>query len=146
MSTQRPIQNSDLHLVRQVRQTHLTPQAQSEILADDLRPADTTCIRPMHPVRPDCPWDVFSHPMRPTKVLILRLRPEASDANQPPWDKTGAPRGYTRPQIYRKRPDELPLLGVRPLGDYYLFFIYPLQSSKFPTLQAKISRRYSILI
>ena len=34
MSTQRRIQNSDLRLVRPMRQTHPAPQAQSEILAD----------------------------------------------------------------------------------------------------------------
>jgi len=88
----------------------------------DLRPADATCVRtgclrPMHPVRPDCPPDLFSHPMRPTMVLILWLRPEASGTIQPRWDTTGAPREYAGPQIHRKRPDELPLLGERPLGD-----------------------------
>ena len=71
----------------------------------------------MHPVRPDCPPDFFSHPLRPTKVLILWLRPEASGATQLRWDTTGAPRGYAGPQIHQKRPDELPLLGERPLGD-----------------------------
>jgi len=55
--------------------------------------------------------------MHPTKVLILWLRPEASVATQPRWDTTGAPRGYAGPQIHQKRPDELPLLGERPLGD-----------------------------
>ena len=35
MSTQRRIQNSDLRLVRPMRQTPLAHQAQSEILADE---------------------------------------------------------------------------------------------------------------
>ena len=44
---------------------------------NDLRPADATrvrtgCVRPMRPVRPDRPPDVFSHPMRlvPPNALI----------------------------------------------------------------------------
>src|ERR1700759_4691764 len=43
----------------------------------DLRPADairvrTGCVRPMRPVRPDRPAEVFSHPMRlvPSNALI----------------------------------------------------------------------------
>ena len=39
MSTQRRIQNSDLRLVRPMRQTHPAHQAQSEILADVPRQA-----------------------------------------------------------------------------------------------------------
>ena len=116
----------------------------------DLRTVDATCVQtgcvcPMHSVRPNCPPDSFSHPMHPTKVLIRWLRPEASGGTQPRWDTTGAPRGYTGPQIHQKRPDELPRQGERPLGDSYLFFKYLLLSSKFQTLKAKISRRYSIL-
>ena len=40
----------------------------------------TGCIYPMHLVRPDCPPDYVSPPMRPTKVRTLWLRPEASGA------------------------------------------------------------------
>jgi len=53
---------------------------------NDLHPAEAThvwtdCVRPMRPVRPDSPPDVFSHPMRlvPPNALI------------PPPIVTGAP-------------------------------------------------------
>ena len=64
-----------------------------------LRPADRTrvrtgSIRPMHPVRPDCPADIFSHLIHPTRVRILWLRPETSGATK---STRGTQRIYSSP-------------------------------------------------
>ena len=73
---------------RQLREDPALPISWIHQQTKDLRSADATCVRtgcvrPMHPVRPDRPPDFFSHPVRPTKVLIFWLRLEATGATQP---------------------------------------------------------------
>ena len=53
-------------------QFHLMPQQKNDLHPVDATPVRTDCVRPMRPVRPDRPPDVFSHPMRlvPPNALI----------------------------------------------------------------------------